>query len=642
MPSNLKFCPMSTDAPVKTETESDVIRLNAMVPMRDGIRLATDIYIPRNPSSTEVESLPVILERTPYDKSGISRTETTLENPEPISRPDLAHELARHGYAVVLQDCRGRYGSEGVFRKYLDEATDGYDTLAWIVRQPWCNGIIGTMGMSYGAHVQCAMATQSPPGLACMFMDSGGFSSAFHGGIRRGGAFEMKQATWALKHALLSPETEANEERRKALSARDIRDWFRDLPWKPGHSPVSAAPEYEHYLFEQWRQGRFSDYWKQPGLCSEKYYDRFPDVPTAIVGSWQDPYVFSCLSNFTALSQRNSSPVTLLMGPWTHGNRSVTFAGDVDFGPQSTLDHNIARDYLQLRLEWFNRWLKPDSPPLPDEPVRYFLMGGGDGSRNQQGRLQHGGCWQSADTWPPPHLSELSLHLDGSGKPGRLSGDIPVEARFAEYRYDPRDPVPTIGGALTSGEPIMQGGLYDQRVTPGLFTVPLKPEMGPLSQRPDVLVFESEPLGQDLALVGAPVIELHVSSDCPDTDFTAKLIDVYPPSEDYPEGYAMNVTDGIFRMRYREGWDREVLMRPGEIYGIRIKPFATANVFKAGHRLRIDISSSNFPHFDINPNSGEPEGNWREMRVARNRVYTGGSYVSRVLLPILELSGNKN
>jgi putative CocE/NonD family hydrolase len=238
-------------------------------------------------------------------------------------------------------------------------------------------------------------------------------------------------------------------------------------------------------------------------------------------------------------------------------------------------------------------------------------------------------------------MSEITLNLELAGRQGHLSERTPLDVEFAEYSYDPRNPVPTIGGALTSGEPLMRAGLYDQRITPGIFTVPLEPEMIPLAERRDVLVFESEILSRDLALVGAPEIELYVSSDCPDTDFTAKLIDVYPPSADYPEGFAMNVTDGIFRMRYREGWDREVFMRKGEIYGIRIKPFATANLFKAGHRLRIDISSSNFPHFDINPNSGEPEGNWREMRVARNRIYTGGDYVSRVLLPILETFSNK-
>lgn len=617
------------------EFEDVDTRLDIRVPMRDGICLATDIYIPVGSKNSTHTPLPVILERTPYDKSGISRSECSLAQQEPITRSQLARSMAQYGYVVVMQDCRGRYRSEGVFKKYLSEAEDGFDTMAWLVRQPWCNGSIGTMGLSYGAHTQCAMATQSPPGLACMFMDSGGFSSAYHGGIRRGGAFEMKQVTWALKNALVSPDTLNDEVRKRALKARDIRDWFRDLPWRQGHSPLSAAPEYESYLFEQWREGCFSDYWRRPGLWNEGYYDRFPDVPTAIVGSWQDPYVLSCLSNFEALSHRNTKPVTLLMGPWTHGNRSVTHAGDVDFGPQSTLDQNIAQDYLQLRLEWFHRWLKPEAPPFTDRPVRFFLMGGGDGKRNENGRMQHGGSWITTSHWPPSRLSEKYLNLEWLGGHGRLSEHAPMELEHAGYSYDPHDPVPTIGGALTSGEPIMQGGVYDQRVTPGLFTVNPMPEMVPLAQRTDVLVFETEALSEDLAVVGSPVIELYVSSDCPDTDFTAKLIDVYPPSADYPEGYAMNVTDGIFRMRYREGWNHEAFMQVGEIYAIRVRPFATANLFKAGHRLRLDISSSNFPHFDLNPNSGEPEGNWQQMRVAQNKVYTRAPYVSRVLLPTL-------
>jgi Predicted acyl esterases len=148
-----------------------------------------------------------------------------------------------------MQDCRGRYNSQGTFTKYLHEAEDGYDTLSWLLKQPWCNGRIGTMGLSYGAHTQCALSCLNPPGLACMFMDSGGFSSAYHGGIRRGGAFELKQATWAYKHALLSPDTARNPDRQKALKAEDITAWFKDMPWRPGHSPLRHAPEYESYLF---------------------------------------------------------------------------------------------------------------------------------------------------------------------------------------------------------------------------------------------------------------------------------------------------------------------------------------------------------------------------------------------------------
>jgi hypothetical protein len=608
---------------------------DVMVPMRDGIRLATDCYLPVGMQGRGLHRAPVILERTPYDKSGISRSEVSLARPEAATRPEIARRLAQHGYAVVMQDCRGRNNSEGVFRKYLDDAHDGYDTMAWLVRQPWSNGSIGTMGFSYGAHTQCAMATQTPPGLACMYIDSGGFSNAYHGGIRRDGAFEMKQVTWAMKHALKSAERSGDLERVQTLSAQDLHDWFRRLPWARGRSPLSASPEFEDYLFEQWQHGVFSDYWKQPGLYNEGFYDRFPDVPTAIVGSWLDPYVLSCLTNYGALSARRRSTVTLLMGPWTHGKRSATHAGDIDFGPQATLDGNIAVDYLQMRLDWFGRWLKGETPVAEEHRVRVFLMGGGDGARNEDGRLNHGGRWIQSDHWPCANVSEQVLRLAWLDGRGHLSEIAQTEGTHKEYRYDPRDPVPTIGGALTSGEPIMHGGMFDQRVTPDIFVVKQDPSSSRLAERPDVLVFEGDTLTADLAIVGAVEVDLFVSSDCPDTDFTVKLVDLHPPTPDYPEGYALNITDGILRMRYRDGWDREVMMRPDVVYPITVRMLATANLFKAGHRLRIDISSSNFPQFDINPNTGEPEGDWQNTRVATNRVHMGGLHLSKVRFPVL-------
>jgi len=610
---------------------SVVVERNVMVRMRDGLHLATDIYRPVDEDGRQLRPLPVILERTPYDKSGISRSEVTAEDPNPVSRVVLAEFFARHGFVVAVQDCRGRYCSEGVFQKYVAEAEDGYDTLVWLQQQPWCDGRIGTMGFSYGAHTQCALACLDPPGLACMFMDSGGFASAFHGGIRRGGAFELKQATWAHRHARLSPETQADPVRAAKLGERDIREWFRDMPWQPGHSPLAGAPEYETYLFELWRAGRFSDYWQQPGLCAERYYDRFPDVPTAIVGSWYDPYVLTCLDNFKALSRRHASRVQLMMGPWTHGDRSRTYAGDVDFGREATLDEVAGMDYRRVRLEWFRRWLcDSDADAAAPEPrVAYFQMGGGPGSRDANGRIVHGGRWRHADCWPPAgtRLQTLFLHADG-----RLLDREPAVPGQVEYCYDPSDPVPTVGGALTSGMPVMRGGPFDQREAGHVFKYHGAPNGRPLAERADVLVFETAELEEPLVVCGTIEVELFVSSDCPDTDFTAKLVDVYPPSRDFPEGFAMNVTDGIFRMRYRDGWDREVLMEEGETYAITIRPFATANLFQAGHRLRLDISSSNYPHFDINPNTGAPVGFASASRVAHNRVLTGGQHVSRVRL----------
>src|SRR5690606_9971584 len=219
----------------------------------------------------------------------------------------------------------------------LNEQSDGVDTLSWIRAQPWCDGRVGTLGLSYGAHVQTALAAAGPEGLGAMFVDSGGFSSAFHSGIRQGGAFELKQLTWALKHARLAPATAADPLRRAALEAADIRAWARISPWTPGHSAVSAAPEYEAYVVEQWRRECFDSFWRRPELYARGHYERFPDVPMVFMSSWYDPYALTATENFAALSKRKRGPVRLVMGPWTHGQRSVRHAGAVDFGPAATL-----------------------------------------------------------------------------------------------------------------------------------------------------------------------------------------------------------------------------------------------------------------------------------------------------------------
>lgn len=612
---------------------------DAMVAMRDGIRLATDVYLPVGHGDGP---FPVLLERTPYDKRGASRSEISLVRPEPMTRPAVAGWFAGRGYAVAMQDVRGRYRSEGRFTKYVNEAEDGFDTLAWILRQPWCDGRVGTMGLSYGAHTQMALACLAPPGLACMFMDSGGFASAYEGGIRRGGAFELKQATWAFRHARLSPRTAADPTRRAALEAVDLVEWFRDMPWRPGHSPLAAAPEYEAYLFEQWRAGTLGEYWQRPGLWAEGHYDAMPDVPVAVVGSWYDPYASTCTRNFTELSRRKRGPVRLLMGPWTHGDRSQSHAGEVDFGAAATLDGNVAPDYLALRLGWFDRWLKRGGSPSTalGEPVTWFEMGGGPGGRDAAGRLRHGGRWRAADAWPPREARRTVLHLHEGG---RLDAAPPESgAAFAEYLYDPRDPVPTIGGALTSGEPVMSGGAFDQRIDADTFTYRPDAAHGPLAARPDVLSFETAPLAEDLVVTGEVTAELWVSTDCPDTDFTVKLVDVYPPDESLPEGFAMNVTDGIFRLRYREGWEREVAAVRGEVYRVEVRAFPTSNRFARGHRLRLDVSSSNYPQFDINPNTGGPQGGADAPRSASNRVWLCRDKPSRLWLDVMPASGARH
>lgn len=605
---------------------------DVMVTMRDGVRLAIDIYRPAIAGEPTHAPLPVLLERTPYDKRGTNHGDRTRDDPIPKSKPDLAVQFVRGGYVVAIQDCRGRYASEGVFEKYLGEGADGYDTIAWLAAQPWCDGRVATYGLSYGAHVQSAAACLAPPALAAMFLDSGGFSSAYHSGIRQGGAFELKQATWAYKHALLSPETQRDPARLAALEAQDLKAWFKRMPWTEGHSPLSAAPEYEKYLLDQWRTGLFGPYWTQTGVYARGAYDTYADVPMVHMSSWYDPYSVTATENFLGLSGRKRSPVKLILGPWTHGQRSVTHAGDVDFGPEATLDGALAKDYVALRLAWFDAWLKPDrhaKDPLP--PVKLFVMGGGSGRKTPEGRLDHGGHWRDETAWPPRDARVTDFFLSAAG--GLSTAPEVVDEAFLEYVHDPLNPVPTIGGAIASGAPVMEPGAFDQREGPHIFGC--LPPYRALRDREDVLVFETPPLETDVEVIGPIRARLFVSSDGVDTDFTVKLIDVHPPSEDYPDGFAMNLTHGILRARYRERFDWEAWMTPGEVCFVEIEAFPTANRFLKGHRIRLDISSSNFPHFDVNPNTNEPEGYGFTPRRAKNRVYMDAQRPSRLLLPIV-------
>jgi uncharacterized protein len=601
-----------------------VFEPDLMVSTRDGVGLATDVYRPAGDGRW-----PVLLERTPYNKSAPSRSERTAAVARPRSRAEVAGDFVRHGYAVVYQDCRGRYKSAGRFTKYLSEAEDGYDTLAWLMRQNWCNGRIGTFGLSYAAHTQAALGCLDPPGLAAQFLDCGGFSNAYRSGIRHGGAFDLKQATWAYNNALADARDPAV---KTALQAQDIRVWFARMPWRKGSSPISAAPEYEDYLFEQWSHGTFDEFWKRPGIYAEGYYDRYADVPVVNLSGWYDPYARTAVENYLGLSKLKSSPMRLILGPWTHGDRSLSYAGDVDFGAAAPVDGNLAEDFFSLRRAWFDRWLKAVPNAVEAEPpVRIFVMGGGSGRRNAAGRLDHGGRWRTSADWPLPgtRWTKFYLHSDRSLRlepPSTITGPL-------DYLSDPRSPVPTIGGALSSGEPVMRGGAYNQREGPSVFGA--HEPFRPLAERPDVLAFCTPPLRRDVEVTGPVTVRLWVASDGPDTDFTAKLIDVYPPNEDYPEGFAMNLSEGILRARYRDSWEYPTLLVPGEVYAVTIELFTTSNLFASGHRLRLDIASSNFPHFDVNPNSGEPEGAMKHPRTARNRVFVDVNRPSHVVLPVI-------
>jgi uncharacterized protein len=621
---------MDSLAPARLDTIADdvIVERDVMVTMRDGIKLATDVYRPARGGKAVVGAYPVIMERTPYGKAERSRSEIEVGMASPMKREDVACFFVRAGYVVIYQDCRGRYNSEGEFSKYISEAEDGFDTAAWLVQQDWCNGRFGTMGLSYAAHTQAALACLNPQGLACMVMDSGGFSNAYQCGIRQGGAFELKQATWAYNNAKEAVDARA----RAAIEAEDLKAWFKAMPWREGVSPVRAAPDYESYLLEQWRSGTFDDSWRRVGLYMEGYYKTFPQVPIVLLSSWYDAYVKSTLDNYGGLSGNPERPLRLIMGPWLHGNRNTTFAGDVSFGDKAPLGGNVMESWLQFRRNWFDSCLKNETTRADNDPVvRFFLMGGGTGTRNAEGRLDHGGAWFQAQHWPLPETMYRKFHLHQGG---HLGESLPAadSAPFV-YDFDPAHPVPTIGGSLTSGQPIFEGGGFDQREAESFFGCD-RPGL-PLSARPDVLSFETQPLEEDLAVAGPITITLHVSSDALDTDFTAKLIDVYPPSADYPAGYALNITDGIFRCRYRKSFEAPEPIEPGEVFSITIEPFASANLFQKGHRIRLDISSSNFPKYDVNPNTYAPIGTGRTRQVARNSVFSDAVRTSCLTLPVV-------
>ncbi len=599
---------------------------NTMVAMRDEVHLAADIHRPALDGRPQDGPFPVLLCRTPYNKSAEVRA---LE----------AGFFTVRGYVTVLQDCRGRYASGGGFTKYVDEARDGFDTLDWLARQPWCNGKIGTYGLSYSAHTQAALACLNPPNLTCMWLESGGFSNAFLSGCRYGGAFELRQVTWAFREAKESQGVHAHPLVAKAaIENQNIHDWFRRLPWKKGHSPLRWTPDYENYLMEIWSRETFDDFWRQTGLCAETHYAEFAGVPQVHMGSWYDPYARSTTDNYLALSREKPGPVSLIMGPWTHGARSVTHAGDADLGPLSILDNNLGRDYNHLRLRFFDHWLKGIENGWEDEPhVRIFVMGGGSGRRNSHRRLDHGGSWRAEREWPLARAINTAFYLQPGG--GLSTESAPGSHPPSRYLFDPDRPVPTIGGNISSGTPIMEPGGFDQREAPEFHGC--SPPYLPLAARSDVLPFQTDLLPEDLEITGPISVHLWIESSAVDTDFTAKLVDVYPPSSDYPEGYALNLCDGILRTKFRNSWENPDLMEPGTVYPVMVQLLPVSNLFVRGHRIRVDISSSNFPRFDVNGNTGENPATSPVRIPALNSVYHDAEHPSHALLPVVPAGGSR-
>lgn len=588
-----------------------VVQKNVMMPMRDGTRLAADLYLPARDGRVAGGRFPSVMERTPYDKEG---------------KVNEGRYFARRGYVAVMQDVRGRFQSEGEWYAFAKEAPDGYDSVEWAAAQPWCDGNVGTMGGSYCGSDQSALATLNPPHLRAMVVAVG--TSNYHkSSMRQNGALELRFMVYAFRMATTSREALADVALRAALTAdfERVGEWLTRTPYKKGSSALRFLPSYEQWLLDLLAEGDYNDYWKQRGYAIEHYYEEHADVPTIYLGGWYDSYARGTTDNYVALSKMKKTPQRLIMGPWTHGGWGASFAGDVDFGPDAAMD-----DYNGYRLRWFDRWLKGIENGVDRErPVRIFVMGGGGSRKDRNGRLLHGGAWRDAADWPLPgaRATPYYLHADGT-----LGPDPPRASAPSRYTFDPRDPVPTVGGGISAANEVMQPGAYDQRGGKRFYGCR---DTLPLSARSDVLVYQTPELTEDAEVTGPLVVRLWASSSARDTDFTAKLIDVHPPNADYPDGFAQNLSDSILRGRYRNSRDRAELMTPGEVYEMEIVMYPTSNVFCKGHRIRLDISSSNFPRFDVNPNTGGALGRERRVVVAENAVYHDPERPSHVVLPVI-------
>ena len=433
------------------------------------------------------------------------------------------------------------------------------------------------------------------------------------------------------------------------------------MPIRRGQTQLALVPPYERWAFEIFTHADRDEYWKHPSVCPREHWDNFPDAAILLVGGWYDSYSRATFDNFVGLASRGRN-VRVVVGPWTHGamKPELSFAGDVEFGADAALD-----SFKRFHLQWFDRHLKGASraaAPGPtaeqpytgaEAPVRIFVMGGGSGERSPAGRLMHGGKWRDENEWPlaRSRFTPFYLHADGT-----LLREAPTEeGSSTTFRFDPSNPVPSIGGSvsalnelgpLPSGmadaafaprdsrtHEILSPGGYDQTESERLYGC--RPPYLPLASRPDVLVFQTPPLEEDLESTGPIEVHLWVASSALDTDFTAKLIDVYPPSSWYPHGYALNLTDSIVRLRYRNGRDRAEPLPPGQVDRITITLYPTSNLFVRDHRIRLDISSSNFPRFDVNPNTGEPIGLDRRRVVADNTVHHDNQRSSHIVLPVI-------
>jgi len=598
-----------------------VPKANVRVEMRDGIHLATDLYLPGHAGVVADGKFPTILMRTPYNKSS--------------GADDLARMFVPFGYAVVVQDVRGRYRSEGSWRPIRDDPQDGFDTAKWIGDQPWSDKGIGTVGSSYSGATQHALAIAGAPYVKAMVPRNAMSDFGLYG-VRHHGAFELRWLNWVmtLGNAADTPNAlpaalraAADPESAPALveMGQHVQDYARSLPIRKGTTPLKFAPDYEAWIIEAMGHGAYDRFWKDHGSSVVDHVAEYKDIPVYHVTGWYDSWGLQVANlNYVALSKAKRSPQRLIVGPWIHSQEQRSFAGEAQFTPDAALD------FAPFYRRWFDHWLKGvDTGIDRDRPVRIYVMGGGDAHKTPEGRVFVGGHWRDENEWPLARTRFTAFYLHAGGL---LSRERPSREPPVTYLFDPRNPVPTLGGNNSSQGKLMAQGAVDQR---GRTDFWLTQDTRPLSSRNDVLVYQTPPLAADQEVTGPLVARLWASSTCRDTDFTVKLVDVYPPSRDYPAGIDLNIADGIVRARFRNNLDHEELLDPGKPYEFTIEMYPTSLVFQHGHRIRLDVSSSNFPRFDFNPNTGEPMNDNRRWQVAENTLYSDADHPSELILPII-------
>jgi putative CocE/NonD family hydrolase len=570
-----------------------IIEKNIDITLRDGCVLKADIFRPDIP-----DKLPVLLNRTPYDKKFPQTSYNTMD----------AIRAAQRGYNVVFVDCRGRFASPGTFTCFVDEPRDGYDTIEYVARQPWADGKVGTFGASYMGATQWLAATQLPPSLKAMAPSI--TASDYHDGwTYQGGAFSLFfNVSWLMSNlglARLMREREESAEARKELAAiMSTMDTMRDrmdfLPLREFPLFRTGAP----YFFDWLDHPYYDDYWRK--LCIEEYHAKI-DVPTLNFGGWYDIFQGGSIRNYTGMKAKgtgNGRKPRLVMGPWYHSLPLGSLVGQADMGYRSSY---ISIDYDGMQLDFFDHWLKGKQNGADGAgPVRVYVMG-----RNE---------WREEKEWPLPGTEWRRYYLHSRGKAnsafgdGALATDAPGSEASDCFLYNPLDPVPTNGGGLCCYHNSVPGGAFDQAM---------------VEHRADVLVYSTEPLAEDVEVTGPIKLTLYASSSAPDTDFTAKLVDAAPC------GLARNLTDGIIRARVRESPSEPGLLTPGKVYEFDIDMWSTSNLFKAGHRIRLEVSSSNFPRFDRNPNTGHELFADAETRPALQTVMHERGFASYLTLPVI-------